>query len=134
VPPEWLLSADATVRSVSHRLRLSCGEGRWPGGDAPMAGARGPARERAGLSRGRARGALSVPRSRGGRAPGRACPGACQGGEPGAVASRKWRNRSSVLGEGWVLTVAGGAFWGKRALERTDGALVMSLGCHMIGT
>jgi hypothetical protein len=71
----------------------------------------------------------------------RACQGAASGppgslsrGRARGVGSRKWRNRSGVLGEGWVLTVAAGTFWGKRALERTVGALVMSLGCHMIGT
>ena len=59
---------------------------------------------------------------------------ACQGREPRGVGSRKWRNRSGVLRDGWGLTVAEGTFWGKRALERTVGALVMSLECHMIGT
>ena len=90
------------------------------------------------MCRGRARtglgAACSVPRSQGPARQAEAAREACQGREPRGVGSRKWRNRSGVLRDGWGLTVAEGTFWGKRALERTVGALVMSLECHMIGT
>jgi hypothetical protein len=131
---EWALSAGASVLRVPNRLRPgSAGDvgppGRAHGGWALALRSTEPECAGTGL------GPLAW--SRGRRAPAHqaeAARQACQGREPTGVGNRKWRNRSGVLRDGWVLTVAEAPFWGKRALESTVGALVMSLECHMIGT
>ena len=118
------------------RLRPGCdgdvAPPRRPQGE-PSGSAR-PSPNLPGPSGDRPRAVCPVPRSHGTAHQAEAARQARQDREQGGVGSRKWWNRSGVLGDGWVLTVAEGTFWGKRALERTVGALVMSLECHMIGT
>jgi hypothetical protein len=114
---ERSLYADAKVRRVPHRLRLGFGEDVGQRG-RPMGGAlEGQVVSEPGEP-GQATSPCSVLRLRVLACTRPGMPGSLSRGEPGGVGSRKRRNRPDVLGEGRVLTVAEGVFWGKRALER----------------